>query len=124
MRRTICIQNGNFVVAGILGCADSSVDKNKTQLSEIGLFKMSAEQETKSHNINCTIMGRKIGTASGCDYDFLEITFHDFIPVISGLPSGDVTINFLTGTLASYDGTGRVLECVDILTAFSANAAG
>jgi hypothetical protein len=65
------------------------------------------------------LLGRDIGSASGWDqHDTFVFGLYDFTPAEGlGLPSGDVTIDVIAGTIGIHNDNGSLIESADLITA-------
>ena len=77
-----------------------------------------------SDRMNCHILGRILGTASGWDtLDTNAIIFYDFIPapeLIAVLPTHDcLEVNFETGQLSIYSEDGNPIASWDMISALT-----
>jgi hypothetical protein len=90
------------------------------KFNEVGKMSEETQETSAEERTEYTVLGRVIGTATGWDGDGFDMVLHDFIPSISGLPSGSISVAFEAGTISSYDEDGKMLESVDIVTALAA----
>lgn len=74
----------------------------------------------EEQQIEWTVLGRVIGTATGWDQaDSFVISVYDFQPVAGvNLPKTDcLTVDFEKGTAETYDEKGEVTSSTDLVTA-------
>jgi hypothetical protein len=79
---------------------------------------------SKDKRIDWTVLGRKIGTATGWDQaDTFVMMLYDFEPLpCFDLPSGGVNIDFERGTIETYDDNGNVTRGCDLVNALFGSA--
>jgi hypothetical protein len=75
----------------------------------------------KKEVIEWTILGRKVGSASGWDIvDTFVMMLYDFVPVHGiDLPRGDINFDFENGVAESFNDDGQPVRSVDLVTAIS-----
>ncbi len=75
----------------------------------------------KPEQINWTVLGRAIGTASGWDQsDTFIMMLYDFEPAPGiDLPAGTLCIDFEHGWAETYDDVGEVLTSHDVVAALA-----
>lgn len=81
---------------------------------------------SKDKRTDWTVLGRKIGTATGWDEpDTFVMVIYDFEPADGiDLPSGDVNFNFETGTAETYDDDGEVTMSMDLVEVLAGHPVG
>jgi hypothetical protein len=75
-------------------------------------------EDSMSKRIECTLLGRMIGTATGWD-DSGEMDFvlYDFIPDPRvNIPPGDLSVEITKGLFSHYNDDGEVVWDQDIIT--------
>lgn len=75
----------------------------------------------KPKQIEWTVLGRSIGTASGWDQaDTFSMMLYDFEPTQGvDLPAGTLCIDFESGLAETYDDAGNVVTSQDLVLAIS-----
>lgn len=76
------------------------------------------DEESEDKRMEVSLLGRKLGTASGWDGDLGEcMWFYDFEPAESViLPKGELQVDFIRGLLGIQDGeSGEIIEPKDIV---------